>query len=105
LLERLEAKSLIITLGERGMALFEPPKQMTLIPTVADKVFDVTGAGDTVIATVAMCLAAGGNMLEAAYTANIAAGQVIRELGTAQTTADAIREAVAAIPEPIHHSS
>jgi D-beta-D-heptose 7-phosphate kinase/D-beta-D-heptose 1-phosphate adenosyltransferase len=105
LLERLEAKSLIITLGERGMALFEPPKQMTLIPTVADKVFDVTGAGDTVIATVAMCLSVGGNMLEAAYTANIAAGQVIRELGTAQTTAAAISKAIAAIPQPIHHSS
>ncbi len=105
LLKRLDAESLLITLGERGMALFEPPSKMTLIPTVADQVFDVTGAGDTVIATVAMCLAAGGSMLEAAYTANIAAGQVIREIGTAQTTAAAIRKAIAAIPEPVFFSS
>lgn len=105
LLERLDAKSLIITLGERGMALFESPARMTLIPTVADQVFDVTGAGDTVIATVAMCLASGGTILEAAYTANIAAGQVIREVGTAQTNVEAIREAVAAIPEPVYHTT
>jgi len=101
LLERLNAESLLITLGERGMALFEPDSKLTLIPTVADQVFDVTGAGDTVIATVAMCLAAGGSMLQAAYTANIAAGQVIREIGTAQTTPTAIRSTIAAIPEPV----
>ena len=105
LLGRLEAESLLITLGERGMALFEPPSRLTMIPTVADQVFDVTGAGDTVIATVAMCLAAGGSMLEASYTANIAAGQVIREIGTAQTSAAAIRLAIAAIPEPVIYSS
>lgn len=105
LLNRLEAESLLITLGERGMALFEPPDRMTTIPTVADQVFDVTGAGDTVIATVAMCLAAGGTMLQAAYTANIAAGQVIKEIGTSQTTVEAIRHAVGAIPAPVLNMS
>lgn len=105
LLGRLEAESLLITLGERGMALFEPPDRMTTIPTVADEVFDVTGAGDTVIATVAMCLAAGGTMLQAAYTANVAAGQVIKEVGTHQTTVEAIRSAMGKIPEPVFHTS
>ncbi|MBI5867987.1 MAG: D-glycero-beta-D-manno-heptose-7-phosphate kinase [candidate division Zixibacteria bacterium] len=105
LLQRLGSDSLLITLGERGMALFEPPDRLTTIPTVADKVFDVTGAGDTVIATVAMCLASGGTMLQAAYTANLAAGQVIKEVGTSQTTVEAIRHAVGQIPSPIFHTS
>ncbi|GAB4328726.1 MAG: D-glycero-beta-D-manno-heptose-7-phosphate kinase [Candidatus Zixiibacteriota bacterium] len=101
LMRRLESESLLITRGENGMALFEQGGRLTLIPTVAEHVFDVTGAGDTVIATVAMCLAAGGSLLEAAYTANVAAGQVIREVGTAQTTVAAIRKAMERIPEPV----
>ncbi len=101
LMRRLESDSLLITRGEHGMALFEQGGGLTLIPTVAEHVFDVTGAGDTVIATVAMCLAVGGSLLEAAYTANVAAGQVIREVGTAQTTVDAIRKAMESIPEPV----
>jgi D-beta-D-heptose 7-phosphate kinase/D-beta-D-heptose 1-phosphate adenosyltransferase len=100
LLEQLQAGSLLITRGEHGMALFEPPGRLTLIPTVGTRVYDVTGAGDTVIAAVAVALAAGGTMLQAAYTANVAAGEVIKEIGTACTTVDAIREALAAIPEP-----
>jgi rfaE bifunctional protein kinase chain/domain len=100
LLARLEAESLLITLGEKGMALFEPSGTVTRIPTVAETVFDVTGAGDTVIATVAMTLAAGGSMLQAAYVANVAAGEVIKEVGTAQTTIEAIRSALDDIPEP-----
>jgi len=101
LLERLDADSLLITLGEKGMALFEPKGRLTTIPTVAKTVFDVTGAGDTVVAAVAMTLAAGGTMLHAAYTANVAAGEVIKEVGTAQTTVDAIRAALDSIPEPV----
>lgn len=100
LLKQLQAGSLLITRGEHGMALFEPPGRLTLIPTVAKRVYDVTGAGDTVIAAVAVALAAGGTMLQAAYTANVAAGEVIKEVGTACTTVDAIREALCAIPEP-----
>jgi D-beta-D-heptose 7-phosphate kinase/D-beta-D-heptose 1-phosphate adenosyltransferase len=105
LLNRLEVDSLLITLGEKGMALFEPKSAVTRIPTVAKTVYDVTGAGDTVIAAVAMALAAGGTMLQAAYIANVAAGEVIKQVGTAQTTVDAIRDALDAIPEPVLHSS
>lgn len=105
LLDRLEADTLLITLGEKGMALFAQDRTLTRIPTVAKQVFDVTGAGDTVVATVAMTLAAGGTMLQAAYAANVAAGEVIKEIGTAQTTVDAIRCALDDIPEPQLHVS
>jgi D-beta-D-heptose 7-phosphate kinase/D-beta-D-heptose 1-phosphate adenosyltransferase len=105
LLRRLEADTLLITLGEKGMALFEPAGVVTRIPTVAKTVYDVTGAGDTVVAAVAMTLAAGGAMLQAAYTANVAAGEVIKEVGTAQTSVEAIRRALDAIPEPQLHVS
>lgn len=100
LLDRLEADTLLITLGEQGMALFEPNRRLTRIPTVAKTVYDVTGAGDTVVATVAMTLAAGGSMLQAAYTANVAAGEVIKEVGTAQTTVTAIKRALDELHEP-----
>jgi D-beta-D-heptose 7-phosphate kinase/D-beta-D-heptose 1-phosphate adenosyltransferase len=96
LLRRLEADSLLITRGAQGMALFEPPIELTHFPTRATEVFDVTGAGDTVISAVAMALAAGASMKEAAYLANFAAGLVIREIGTAQTTTAALAEAVMA---------
>lgn len=101
LLDRLEADTLLITLGERGMALFETGRKVTRIPTVAKTVYDVTGAGDTVVATVAMALAAGGTMLQAAYMANVAAGEVIKEVGTAQTTVDAIAHALDDMPEAV----
>ena len=94
LLRRLNADSLLITRGEQGMALFEPPDELTHFPTRATKVYDVTGAGDTVISTVAMALAAGAEMKEAAYISNFAAGIVIREIGTAQTTVNALGEAI-----------
>lgn len=99
LLKQLRAGSLLITRGEHGMALFEPPGRLTLIPTVAKRVYDVTGAGDTVIAALAVALAVGGTMLQAAFAANVAAGEVIKEIGTACTTVDAIREALGVIPE------
>jgi rfaE bifunctional protein kinase chain/domain len=103
LLRQLEADSLLITRGEKGMALFEPigDGRLTTIPTVARHVYDVTGAGDTVVAVLAMSMAVGGTMLQAAYTANVAAGEVIKELGTAQTTVGAIRRALSEIPEPV----
>ncbi len=100
LMDRLESDTLLITLGERGMALFEANRRLTRIPTVAKTVYDVTGAGDTVVAAVAMSLAAGGSMIQAAYAANVAAGEVIKEIGTAQTTVAAIRKALEDIPEP-----
>jgi len=81
LLSRLEADSVLITLGEEGMALIEPGKPMATIPTMARKVHDVSGAGDTVIATMAVVLSAGGTLPEAAVIANHAAGQVVAEVG------------------------
>jgi len=85
ILGHLELKSLLITLGEDGMWLFEKDGNKH-IPTVAQEVFDVSGAGDTVIATFTMALACGATKLEAAHIANFAAGIVVGKLGTAVTT-------------------
>jgi D-beta-D-heptose 7-phosphate kinase/D-beta-D-heptose 1-phosphate adenosyltransferase len=85
---------LLITRGEEGMALFESNSAVTHIPTVAREVFDVTGAGDTVISTLTLGLVAGLSILQAAVLANIAAGIVVGKLGTASVTPD---ELIAAI--------
>ncbi len=79
---------LLITRGEEGMALFEGKARVKHIPTVAREVFDVTGAGDTVISTLSLGLVAGLSMLEASVLANIAAGIVVGKLGTASVTPD-----------------
>ncbi len=93
LLERLEARSILITRGEKGMALFQAGKEMILIPTVAKKVYDVTGAGDTVIASFVSAVAAGATLEEATTIANQAAGVVVGEVGTAVITNNALKEA------------
>lgn len=77
------ARSVLITRGKEGMSLFEPGGSVTHLPAVAREVYDVTGAGDTVVACFALTLAVGGTLLEAALVANHAAGLVIREVGTA----------------------
>ena len=74
---------LLITLGEGGMALFTQKTKPIFIPTVAREVFDVSGAGDTVIATFTAAMVAGAKPVEAAHLANIAAGIVVGKLGTA----------------------
>lgn len=86
LFERLACRELLITLGPLGMALFEGQEKATHIPTTAQKVFDVTGAGDTVIATLALALAAGASLLEASIVANHAAGIVVGHVGAATPT-------------------
>jgi len=86
LVRKLGADSVLITLGEDGMALFERGGRQTRIPTVAQEVFDVAGAGDTVIATFTLALASGATMPEAAMLANYAAGIVVGKLGVAVTT-------------------
>ncbi|HVP39263.1 MAG TPA: D-glycero-beta-D-manno-heptose-7-phosphate kinase [Candidatus Saccharimonadales bacterium] len=91
-----EARSVLITRGKDGMALFEPPATVTHLPAVAREVYDVTGAGDTVVAMFGLTLCAGGSFLEAAVVANHAAAQVIREVGTAVPTPD---ELVASLEE------
>jgi D-beta-D-heptose 7-phosphate kinase/D-beta-D-heptose 1-phosphate adenosyltransferase len=86
--ERLECESVLITRGERGMMLLEKANEPVYVGTVAREVYDVTGAGDTVIATLAASLAAGASMLEAAMLANHAAGIVVGKVGTATASAD-----------------
>lgn len=86
LLEKLEAEALLITRGEKGMSLFEKSKTLTNFPTVAKEVYDVTGAGDTVISALTSAHSAGANLKEAALISNHAAGIVVGEIGTAQVT-------------------
>lgn len=81
LLDRLNAKYVLITLGEGGMAIFEKGKNHSVIATKARKVADVSGAGDTVIATLTMALSAGAAISESAYLANYAGGIVCGEVG------------------------
>jgi len=83
LLDKLKADSLLITRGSEGMALFTADDQVDYFPTVARKVFDVTGAGDTVISVFVSAIAAGANLKEAALISNCAAGAVVAEIGTA----------------------
>lgn len=80
--------SLLITLGAQGMALFKKGKTVLAIPTKAKEVFDVSGAGDTVIAAYTLCRAAGATDPEAAEIANHAAGIVVGKIGTAVTSAE-----------------
>ncbi len=94
LMKKLKLDSVLITLGEDGMALFEKNKKLTKIPTAAREVYDVSGAGDTVIATLALALAAGAKMQEAAKMSNLAAGIVVGKLGTAIVTPGELAEAV-----------
>jgi D-beta-D-heptose 7-phosphate kinase/D-beta-D-heptose 1-phosphate adenosyltransferase len=86
ILEYLELESILVTLGEHGMQLFEKSGRLTHIPTVAQEVFDVSGAGDTVISTFTLALCCGATKLEAAHLANYAAGIVVGKVGTAVTT-------------------
>ncbi|MFH1258264.1 MAG: D-glycero-beta-D-manno-heptose-7-phosphate kinase [Elusimicrobiota bacterium] len=83
ILRRLKSHSVLITQGEKGMTLFEKDGSITHIPTVAREVFDVTGAGDTVISVLTLALAGGAKPVDAAYLANYAAGIVVGKLGTA----------------------
>jgi len=94
LFARLACRHLLITLGAQGMALFEGPEQAKHIPTFARKVFDVTGAGDTVIATLALAMAAGASLLDAAVLANHAAGIVVAQVGAATPTPQALRQSL-----------
>lgn len=87
LLDRTEAEAVLITRGEHGMALFEAAGGVHHLPTEATMVYDVTGAGDTVIAAYTTALAGGADFADAAALANHAAGLAVRELGTAAVTA------------------
>ena len=81
LLEKLNAKNILLTLGEGGIAVFEKGMAEKRMPTKARKVADVSGAGDTVISTLTMAIATGANIMEASYLANYAGGLVCEEVG------------------------
>jgi len=91
--ERLGCKAVLITMGEQGMALFEGDRT-TQIPTTARKVYDVTGAGDTVIAALSLALASGAGLLESAIISNHAAGLVVAEVGTVTASPAALRRSL-----------
>jgi D-beta-D-heptose 7-phosphate kinase/D-beta-D-heptose 1-phosphate adenosyltransferase len=92
LLEKWKPQNLLITLGEYGMCLFRPGKNPHHIPTVAQEVFDVSGAGDTAIAALVLALAAGADPVEAAEISNHAAGIVVGKVGTATCSPDELVE-------------
>ena len=94
ILKTLKSRAALITRGAEGMSLFEEGGRVTHIPTRAREVFDVSGAGDTVISTLTLALAAGAPLRRAATLANHAAGIVVAKLGTATTDA---RELAAAV--------
>ena len=97
LLARTGAAGVLITRGSRGMALFEPDRATVHIPIYgSDEIADVTGAGDTVIATMTLALAADGTAEEAARLANFAGGLVVMKRGTATVTADELKQAIRA---------
>jgi len=88
-IERMELDALLVTRGEDGMSLYYGGRggRQEHIPTVAKEVFDVTGAGDTVISVLAAALASGADMMEGVILANQAAGEVIKEVGTSTLSA------------------
>ncbi len=97
----LQGASVLITRGEEGMSLFENNNEVVNVPTIAREVYDVTGAGDTVVATLALGLACGASMLESAILANYAAGVVVAKVGTATASA---QEVLAEIDNFFHHN-
>jgi D-glycero-beta-D-manno-heptose-7-phosphate kinase len=95
LLDRTRAAAVLITRGSRGMALFEPGRPTVHIPIVgSDQMADVTGAGDTVIATMTLALSAGASFEDAARLANHAGGLVVMKRGTATVSAGELRYAI-----------
>jgi D-beta-D-heptose 7-phosphate kinase/D-beta-D-heptose 1-phosphate adenosyltransferase len=93
LLKALSCDAVLITRGEQGMSLFEKEK-VTHIPTVTKDVYDVTGAGDTVIAAFTLAHATGASLKDAAVIANHAAGIVVGKVGTAVATPDLLRKSL-----------
>ena len=90
----LDCQAVLVTLGEDGMCLFEKKKKLVHIPTVAREVFDVSGAGDTVISAFTLSLAAGASFPQAAQLANCAAGIVVGKLGVAVATQEELKKKI-----------
>lgn len=94
LIEKFDLKALLVTRSEQGMTLIRPDREPVHLPTRAKEVFDVTGAGDTVISVLASSLAAGKDMAEACVLANAAAGIVVAKLGTSTLSTIELTEAL-----------
>jgi D-beta-D-heptose 7-phosphate kinase/D-beta-D-heptose 1-phosphate adenosyltransferase len=92
--KRLNCKAVLVTRGEHGMSLFEENQAHWHIPAMARQVYDVTGAGDTVVSTLALAISVGASIREAAVLANQAAGVVVGLLGTASVTPAQLKEAL-----------
>jgi D-beta-D-heptose 7-phosphate kinase/D-beta-D-heptose 1-phosphate adenosyltransferase len=91
---KLACERLLITQGEKGMSLFYNEREADHIPTRAREVFDVSGAGDTVMATYSLCRSVGGTPLQSAQLANLAAGIAVGKLGTSVVTPQELKEAL-----------
>lgn len=102
LTESLDLRALLVTEGEDGMTLFERGQAVAKLPSLARKVYDVTGAGDTVIATFAAAAAAGATFAEAARLANAAAGLVVASVGTTRIERGVLLDFFAAEPHHFH---
>jgi D-beta-D-heptose 7-phosphate kinase/D-beta-D-heptose 1-phosphate adenosyltransferase len=94
MLKELDCRYVLITQGKDGMSLFENSGEISHIPTVAREVYDVTGAGDTVISTFCLGLASGLDPKSAALISNFAAGIVVGEVGTSTVKAEALKKVV-----------
>jgi rfaE bifunctional protein kinase chain/domain len=94
LLDRVSTESILITQGEKGMTLFQKNGEMHRFEALARNVYDVTGAGDTVIATLAVAVGAGLNYFDAVRLANIAAGLVVEQVGTTAVTLETLENAL-----------
>ena len=94
LLEMLPGSALLLTRGAQGMSLFISGQAPVHIPTVGQSVYDVTGAGDTVLSVLALAMAAGASLEASARLANHAAGIVVGKLGTAPVTLEELKQAV-----------
>lgn len=90
------ASRVVITRGKEGMAVFEGSKKCTLIPTFAREVYDVSGAGDTVISVMTLALVSGADLVEAATLGNLAAGVEVGKRGTATVSVQEIKQAMKA---------
>ncbi len=92
LMQKWTPDCLLITLGAQGMALFRKDKEPVVIPTKAREVFDVSGAGDTVISAFTLALAGGADPIEAAEISNHAAGVVVGKIGTVSVTVEELKD-------------
>jgi D-beta-D-heptose 7-phosphate kinase/D-beta-D-heptose 1-phosphate adenosyltransferase len=90
ILDQMEAECVLITRGEQGMSVFERNGEVTHIPTHAQEVYDVSGAGDTVVGTFSLAICAGASWKTAAYLSNVAAGVVVGKVGTATASMEEI---------------